>query len=79
MPIPVMNYVESYGTRFQAKEVLAPLALLQGEELHAEVVRIFGLEPVADEDLLAENAKDQACSHVVIDIIVETADRTMKK
>lgn len=49
MQIPVMNYVESYGTRFQAKEALAPLALLQGEELHAEVVRIFGLEPVAAE------------------------------
>jgi hypothetical protein len=49
MPIPVMNYVESYGTRFQAKEALAPLALLQGEDLHAEVVRIFGLEPVATE------------------------------
>jgi hypothetical protein len=47
MPIPVMNYVESYGTRFQAKEALAPLALLQGEELRAEVVRIFGLEPAA--------------------------------
>lgn len=47
MPIPVMNYVESYGTRFQAKEVLAPLASLQGEDLHAEVVRIFGLKPVA--------------------------------
>ena len=49
MPIPVMNYVESYGTRFQAKEVLAPLVLLQGEELHAEVARIFGLESAATE------------------------------
>ncbi len=40
---------------------------------------VFELEPIANEDLLAEEADDQACNHVVVDIIVETADCTMKK